>query len=127
MAKSKISKPARQIILWIAANAGGVGKTTLGIHVGYKFAQLGLKVLFIDLDTNGSLARFCGLNADLKPSETTAALFDRNFDGNYPIFTPEWGTDAGCYQCRSASVSAGDFRCPRRAIRALFSWRSVLN
>ncbi len=51
MAKSNVLKPARQIILWIAANAGGVGKTTLGIHIGYKFAQMGLNVLFIDLDT----------------------------------------------------------------------------
>jgi chromosome partitioning protein len=95
MAKSNVLKPARQIILWIAANAGGVGKTTLGIHIGYKFAQMGLNVLFIDLDTNGSLARFCGLNTDLEPSQTVATLFDRNFSGNYPLFTPEWGKPNG--------------------------------
>ncbi len=55
-------KPERQIILWIVANAGGIGKTTLGLHLGYRMAQLGLKVALIDLDTNGSAARFCGLD-----------------------------------------------------------------
>ncbi|AFY92773.1 ParA family protein [Chamaesiphon minutus] len=108
MPKIKTFKPARQIVLWIAANAGGVGKTTLGIHIGYKFAQLGLKVLFIDLDTNGSLARFCGLESDLKPELTTAALFDRNFDGNYPIFTPEWGNPQGRFDtCLGGDVMLG--------------------
>jgi chromosome partitioning protein len=108
MPKIKTFKPARQIVLWIAANAGGVGKTTLGIHIGYKFAQLGLKVLFIDLDTNGSLARFCGLESDLKPELTAAALFDRNFDGNYPIFTPEWGNPQGRFDtCLGGDVMLG--------------------
>jgi chromosome partitioning protein len=108
MPKLKTLQPARQIVLWIAANAGGVGKTTLGIHIGYRFAQLGLKVLFIDLDTNGSLARFCGLESDLKPELTAAALFDRNFDGNYPIFTPEWGNPQGRFDtCLGGDVMLG--------------------
>jgi chromosome partitioning protein len=108
MPKLKTLQPARQIVLWIAANAGGVGKTTLGIHIGYRFAQLGLKVLFVDLDTNGSLARFCGLESDLKPELTAAALFDRNFDGNYPIFTPEWGNPQGRFDtCLGGDVMLG--------------------
>ena len=121
MAKSKILKPDRQIILWIAANAGGVGKTTLGIHIGYRFAQLGLKVLFIDLDTNSSLARFCGLTADLTPDRTTAVLFDRDFDGNYPIFTPEWGNPKGCFDtCLGGDVMLGvALDLPSRAGREL--------
>lgn len=90
MSKKKAGKQASQLRLWIVANAGGVGKTTLGIHVGYGLAQKGLKVLFIDLDTNGSLARFCGLDPDLDPSQTSATLFDRTFSGQYPVFTPEW-------------------------------------
>ena len=108
MPKFKTFKPARQLVLWIAANAGGVGKTTLGIHVGYRFAQMGLKVLFVDLDTNGSLARFCGLESDLKPDRTTAVLFDRQFDGNYPVFTPEWGNPKGCFDtCLGGDVMLG--------------------
>lgn len=88
-------KASQQLVLWIAANAGGVGKTTLGIHIGYRLAQLGHNILFIDLDTNGSLARFCGLSPDRDPIDTTASLFDRNFAGSYPIHTPEWGNPKG--------------------------------
>lgn len=84
-----------QKVLWIVANAGGVGKTTLGIHLGYRLAQLGFNILLIDLDTNGSLARFCGLSSELDPMQTTAALFERDFSGNYPIQTPAWGTPKG--------------------------------
>jgi chromosome partitioning protein len=109
MPKSQtLLKPARQIVLWIAANAGGVGKTTLGLHIGYKFAQLGLKVLFVDLDTNGSLARFCGLDGNLTPDRTAAALFDRDFNGNYPTFTPEWGNPQGRFDaCLGGDVMLG--------------------
>ena len=86
---------SKQHVLWVVANAGGVGKTTLAIQVGYQLAALGLDILFIDLDTNGSLARFCGLSPDLEPQHTTAAIFDRNFNGDYPIVTPEWVNTKG--------------------------------
>jgi len=88
-------KTSQQRVLWIVANAGGVGKTTLGIHLGYRLAQLGFNILFIDLDTNGSLARFCGLEPEIDPRQTTAALFERGFSGNYPIHRPSWGTLKG--------------------------------
>lgn len=91
MQKSIALAASRQMVLWIVANAGGVGKTTLGIHLGYRLAQLGLNILFIDLDTNGSLARFCNLELELDPQQTTAALFDRKFSGKYPIRSPKWG------------------------------------
>lgn len=108
MPKDKTLKTSRQIVLWIAANAGGVGKTTLGIHIGYRFAQLGLKVLFIDLDTNGSLARFCGLDPDPAPLQSSAALFDRNFTGNYPVFAPEWGDLCGNFDaCLGGDIMLG--------------------
>jgi len=88
-------KTSQQKVLWIVANAGGVGKTTLGIHLGYRLAQLGFNILFIDLDTNGSLARFCGLDPEIDPRQTTAALFDRSFSGDYPVQRPRWGTPKG--------------------------------
>jgi chromosome partitioning protein len=91
----KTIAPQRQIILWVTANAGGVGKTTLGAHIGYRFAQMGLNVLFIDLDTNGSIAKFCGLEPQVEVKDSSAALFERVFDGRYPAFTPEWGIPSG--------------------------------
>lgn len=83
------------IIIWIASNAGGVGKTTLAIHIGFRLAQRGIKTLLVDLDTNGSLARFCGLKLPITTEETSAALFSRQFDGNYPIVFPEWKQSHG--------------------------------
>lgn len=95
MSKARTIKANQQIILWIVSNVGGVGKTTLGINLGYRLAQLGLNTLFIDLDTNGSLARFCGLDCALDPQQTSAILFDRNFTGKYPIYSPVWGKPKG--------------------------------
>lgn len=106
--KDKDLKAVHQIILWIVANAGGIGKTTLGVHLGYRLAQLGFNTLFIDLDTNGSLARFCGLEPELDPAQTTAALFDRLFTGEYPIQTPSWGIPKGKFQiCQGGPVMVG--------------------
>lgn len=106
--KDKDLKAIRQIILWIVANAGGIGKTTLGVHLGYRLAQLGFNTLFIDLDTNGSLARFCGLEPELDPAQTTAALFERSFTGEYPIQTPAWGNPKGKFQiCQGGPVMVG--------------------
>jgi chromosome partitioning protein len=103
--KSKDLKAVRQIILWIVANAGGIGKTTLGVHLGYRLAELGFNTLFVDLDTNGSLARFCGLEPELDPKQTTATLFDRSFAGDYPIQTPAWGNPRGKFQvCQGGPV-----------------------
>ena len=98
MPKAEAIKVSRQIILWIVANVGGIGKTTLGIHLGYRLAQMGLDTLFIDLDTNGSLARFCGLDSDLEPEQTSAVLFNRNFTGDYPILRPQWGNPKGKFE-----------------------------
>lgn len=86
---------AEPIILWIASNAGGVGKTTLAIHIGYRLAQRGIRTLLVDLDTNGSLARFCGLKPPIATEETSAAIFSRQFDGNYPVAFPEWQQSDG--------------------------------
>jgi chromosome partitioning protein len=98
MAKGGQQKVKKQVVLWIAANIGGIGKTTLGVHLAYKFAELGLNTLFVDLDTNGSLARFCGLEVDSDPLKTAAALFGKNFEGDYPFQTPGWGKPNGEFQ-----------------------------
>jgi cellulose biosynthesis protein BcsQ len=59
----------RQIVLWIGANAGGVGKTTLAVHIGYEMANRGFDVAILDLDSNGSMSLFCGLPIRLKISK----------------------------------------------------------
>lgn len=51
-----------QTVVWIGANAGGVSKTTLAVHIGYEMACRGFDTVLIDLDTNVSMNQFCGLD-----------------------------------------------------------------
>ncbi len=52
--------------------AGGVAKTTLTINLGYHLAQLGQKVLLVDLDPQSSLTIFMGL----EPLELEQTIYD---------------------------------------------------
>lgn len=53
----------------VAHEAGGVGKTTTTINLGYELALLGLRICLFDLDTHYDLSRRLGL----KPSAPTLA------------------------------------------------------
>jgi len=59
------------MIITIANNKGGVAKTTLAVHFATWLAMQGKKVLLVDLDTQGSVARFLGL----PPGDDLAELF----------------------------------------------------
>lgn len=87
-----------KIVLWIGANAGGVGKTTLAVHIGYEMACRGFDVAILDLDSNGSMSLFCGLPRSSKPQNTMAAVFAENFNGQWPLITPSWGEPNGKLQ-----------------------------
>lgn len=98
----------KQVILWIGANAGGVSKTTLAVHIGYEIAKRGFDVALLDLDTNVSMSQFCGLDKDLPSSKTIASVFGENFKGDWPLLTPEWGNPNGKLQvCLGGSVMIG--------------------
>jgi chromosome partitioning protein len=51
-------------IIAVVNQKGGVAKTTTTIHVGVALAQLGKKVLLVDLDSQGHLAEGFGIVAD---------------------------------------------------------------
>jgi len=49
-------------IITVANQKGGTGKTTIAIHLATWLAQSGRPVVLVDLDTQGSAARFLGLD-----------------------------------------------------------------
>ena len=51
-------------IIAIVNQKGGVAKTTTTIHLGVALAQLGKKILLVDLDSQGHLAESFGIVAD---------------------------------------------------------------
>ena len=77
------------IVLSILANAGGVGKTTLGVHIAYELSRRNFSVALLDLDPQRSLDVFCGLTAS-ESEDTVAQLFSKDFKGNYPLVSC-WG------------------------------------
>lgn len=77
-----------QVRLAVISNAGGSGKTTLSVHLAYELNQRGASVVLMDLDPQGSLTLFCGLNPP-EPEQTLAAVLRDEFDGNWPL-VPCW-------------------------------------
>ena len=74
-----------QIRIAVMSNSGGSGKTTLTIHLGYELARRGCSVALLDLDSNRSLALFCGL--DDPPSEKSMAVVLSDSFTDWPLFT----------------------------------------
>jgi chromosome partitioning protein len=80
--------PKQQIVLAILANAGGVGKTTIAVHLAYALAQEGISVGLIDLDPQRALDVFCGLPpADYEQS--VVRVLSKGSQGSWP-FIPVW-------------------------------------
>ena len=52
--------------IWtIAAQKGGVGKTTTTISLAGCLLREGARVLLVDLDPHGSLTTYCGFDPDV--------------------------------------------------------------
>jgi chromosome partitioning protein len=59
-------------IIALANQKGGVAKTTTTLNLGVAFAELGYRVLLVDLDPQGNLTMSQGLN----PDTITQSMFD---------------------------------------------------
>ena len=59
-------------IISLFNQAGGVGKTTIALNLGYHLSLRGHKVLLIDIDPQGSLTLFIGVD----PQNLDKTVFD---------------------------------------------------
>ena len=64
--------PGQVQIIALANQKGGVAKTTTTLNLGVAFAELGYRVLLVDLDPQGNLTMSQGLN----PDTITQSMFD---------------------------------------------------
>jgi chromosome partitioning protein len=67
-----------KIVIAVLANAGGVGKSTLAVHLSYEIAKKKVPVSLIDLDSNCTLDILAGLEA-ARVESSTVQLFDDGF------------------------------------------------
>ncbi|WP_278911657.1 ParA family protein [Deinococcus wulumuqiensis] len=74
----------------IANHAGGVGKTSIALNAGYELAQAGLRVLLIDMDSQGSLTQWLGVK-DAQVDETIFNVIEH--DAPLPQPRHVWGLD----------------------------------
>jgi chromosome partitioning protein len=80
------------VIIAIAGQKGGVGKTTTSVNLSASLVAMGQKVLMIDLDPQGSLTLSSGMEPDALPM-TIYDCIKRELSGATVRVTTHYGAD----------------------------------
>jgi chromosome partitioning protein len=91
----------KQVRIALMSNAGGSGKTTLAVNVGYELFSAGYSVCLFGLDPNASLKAFVGLGGEnLSPDRKIDSILEDDFDGAWPLYN--------CWNNQGIQVLLGD-------------------
>src|SRR4051812_19277290 len=99
---SEVEQAAKPLIIAIANQKGGVGKTTTAINLGAELATVGMKCLLIDLDPQANATAGLGLS-----DPDRSSIYDVLIDGAplASIIIPT--SQAGLYLAPSGPDLAG--------------------
>jgi len=90
-----------QVRIALMSNAGGSGKTTLAVNVGYELFSAGYSVALFGLDPNASLKTFVGLGGENPPPDRKIdCILEDTFDGAWPLYN--------CWDNEGIQVLLGD-------------------
>lgn len=92
IASTNRPKDTGAIIIALANQKGGVGKTTAAANIGVILHQIGMRVLLIDLDPQGHLTFTLGHNPDTLP-QTIYDIMSRDLDVSKIILKTPFGPD----------------------------------